>query len=116
MTDLNPAGFFLSGMITCGPPALGLALFLGPLGLPIPTALLVLVAGAFARQGMLEGYLDGNHWSLWFDGMTVTVDENGDTVLHGPVADQSALYGLLARLRDLALPLLSVNRIELGAE
>ncbi len=60
----------------------------------------------------VKGRLYGDHWSQWFDGMTVTVDENGDTVLRGAVADQAALYGLLSRLRDLALLLLSVNRIE----
>jgi hypothetical protein len=59
----------------------------------------------------VRGRLGGDHWLGWFDGMTLAVDERGDTVLRGPVADQAALYGLLARLRDLALPLLSVNVI-----
>jgi hypothetical protein len=59
-----------------------------------------------------RGHLEAEYWAMWFDGMTVTTEENGETVLRGPVADQAALYGLLAKLRDLALPLLSVNRIE----
>jgi hypothetical protein len=59
----------------------------------------------------VEGRLDGDHWEAWFGGMTVRAAEGGETVLCGPVADQAALYGLLSRLRDLALPLLSVRRI-----
>jgi hypothetical protein len=58
----------------------------------------------------VKGCLNGHHWSEWFGGMTVTATEDGETVICGPVADQAALNGLLARLRDLALPLLSVNR------
>jgi len=50
-------------------------------------------------------------WSVWFDGMTCTSVENGDTLLAGPVADQAALYGLLARIRNLNLTLLSVERV-----
>ena len=49
------------------------------------------------------------HWSAWFDDMTITHDEQGETILRGVVMDQSALYGLLAKLRDLGLSLLSVN-------
>jgi hypothetical protein len=60
----------------------------------------------------VRGHLEADYWATWFDGMTVTIEENGETVVRGPVADQAALYGLLARLRDLALPLLSVNRVE----
>jgi hypothetical protein len=55
----------------------------------------------------LEGRLD-DRWTSWFDGMTVESEINGVTVLRGRVADQAALHGLLARLRDLALPLISV--------
>jgi hypothetical protein len=58
------------------------------------------------------GHLEAEYWAMWFDGMTVTIGENDETILRGPVADQAALHGLLARLRDLALPLLSVNRVE----
>ena len=49
----------------------------------------------------------------WLGGLTVTYDEHGDTILTGPVVDQSALHGLLKKVRDLGLPLISVNRIEL---
>lgn len=59
----------------------------------------------------VQGRLDSDYWSQWFDGMIVTVI-NGETLLRGPVADQAALYGLISRLRDLALPLLSVRIIE----
>ena len=58
----------------------------------------------------VKGRLDGEHWSQWLDGIRVTAHPGGVTVIHGPVTDQATLYGLLARLRDLALPLLSVNR------
>ncbi|GIK37797.1 MAG: membrane protein [Chloroflexota bacterium] len=53
MTDFDLTEFFLTGMLTYGPPALGLALFIGALGLPIPGTLLVLAAGAFVRQGVI---------------------------------------------------------------
>jgi hypothetical protein len=56
----------------------------------------------------VRGQLD-DHWSEWFDGLTLAHGADGTTVLHGPVADQAALYGLLERVRDLGLPLLSVN-------
>ena len=59
-----------------------------------------------------HGRLDGDRWSEWLGDMTLTVDENGDTILCGPLADQAALYDLLRKLRDLALPLLSVNRLD----
>jgi hypothetical protein len=60
----------------------------------------------------VKGHLDEDYWAQWFDGLTVTVDDNGETVLTGLVADQAALFGLLTKIRDLALPLLSVNRVE----
>jgi len=53
-----------------------------------------------------------SHWAEWFDGLTQTFRENGTTVLTGPVADQAALYGLLDRLRDVGLVLISVNLCE----
>ncbi len=62
-------------------------------------------------QIRLEGRLDPR-WSEWLDGMDITYDNNGTTVLGGPVVDQSALHGVLARLRDLGLPLISVARIK----
>jgi hypothetical protein len=54
--------------------------------------------------------LDGG-WSAWFEGLEVTSDERGQTVIAGPVLDQAALHGLLAKVRDLGLPLISVQRV-----
>ena len=59
----------------------------------------------------VQGRLSDARWSQWFGDLAVTADENGETIICGEIADQAALYGLLARLRDLALPLLSVNRL-----
>ncbi|MEI6778122.1 MAG: hypothetical protein WCK70_14580 [Chloroflexales bacterium] len=59
----------------------------------------------------LKGQLEAR-WADWFLGLTITWDDNGDTLLTGPVADQAALYGLLRKVRDLGLPLVSVLRIE----
>ena len=59
----------------------------------------------------VKGHLDPR-WSEWFEGMSVTQTESGETVLSGPVLDQSALHGLLARIRDLNLTLISVTRVE----
>ena len=61
----------------------------------------------------LKGHL-GHAWSEWFGGFTITLEENGDTLLTGPVSDQAALYGLLKKVRNLGIPLLAVNRIEPG--
>jgi hypothetical protein len=52
----------------------------------------------------------GPQWAGWFEGMTITLKANGDTLLTGPVVDQAALYGLLRKLRDVGLPLVSVTR------
>jgi hypothetical protein len=60
----------------------------------------------------VKGHLDQSLWSEWFDGMTVTLSERGTTTLTGPVTDQAALHGLLAKVRDLGLELISVNRLE----
>jgi len=54
----------------------------------------------------------GHGWSAWFDGLQVTSDERGQTTIAGPIADQAALHGLLAKVRDLGLELLSVRRID----
>ena len=62
-------------------------------------------------QIRIEGHLDAQ-WTNWFSGLTITLEENGNTLLTGPVADQSALFGLLKKIRDLGLPLVSINRVE----
>jgi hypothetical protein len=54
----------------------------------------------------------GPEWSTWFNGLTVTNQPGGETILSGAVADQAALHGLLIKVRDLGLPLLSVRRVE----
>ena len=61
----------------------------------------------------LKGHLN-TRWASWFEGMTIILTEEGDTVLAGPVADQAALHGLLKKVRDLGLLLISVNRVEPG--
>lgn len=61
----------------------------------------------------IEGHLD-YRWTDWFEGMTITLEEGGDTLLTGPVVDQAALHGLLKKVRDLGLPLISVTRVEYG--
>jgi hypothetical protein len=61
----------------------------------------------------LKGHLD-DRWSDWFGGLTITLEEDGDTLLTGPVVDQAALYGLLKKVRDLGMPLVSVSPIEPG--
>jgi hypothetical protein len=62
-------------------------------------------------QIRVEGHLR-SEWSTWFDGLTITNEPSGQAVLAGLVVDQAALHGLLAKVRDLGLPLLSVNRVE----
>jgi hypothetical protein len=59
----------------------------------------------------VHGVLDAR-WSAWFEGLQVSSDERGQTTITGPVADQAALHGLLARVRDLGLPLLAVRRLD----
>ena len=61
----------------------------------------------------IKGHL-GDRWAARFEGMTLTLKDNGDTVLAGTVADQAALHGLLRRVRDLGMPLISVTRVTAG--
>ena len=62
-------------------------------------------------QIKVQGHLD-EYWSEWFDGLTVTYDEYDDTNLTGRITDQAALHGLLKKVRDMGLPLISVNPVE----
>ena len=59
-------------------------------------------------QIRIKGYL-GRQWTDWFGGLTITLEDNGETLLTGPVVDQAALHGLLRKVRDLGMPLVSVN-------
>ncbi|HSR29689.1 MAG TPA: hypothetical protein VLY63_03920 [Anaerolineae bacterium] len=59
----------------------------------------------------LKGHVD-EHWSEWFDNLTISHDEDDNTILAGPVADQSALHGLLKKVHDLGLRLISVTEVE----
>ena len=64
-------------------------------------------------QIRIEGHL-GPQWTDWFGGLTITLEATGATLLTGPVVDQAVLHGVLRRVRDLGLPLLSVIRLEPG--
>jgi hypothetical protein len=64
-------------------------------------------------QIRIKGHLD-SQWTDWFEGLTITLEDNGDTLLTGPVVDQAALHGLLKRVRDLGMPLVSVSPVEPG--
>jgi hypothetical protein len=59
----------------------------------------------------LKGHLE-SRWSTWFDGMSLTTQMDGTTLIEGPVADQAALHGLLQRVRDVGLPLVSISQVE----
>ena len=63
-------------------------------------------------QFRIKGHL-GQQWMNWFEGLTITSEEDGNTLLSGPVIDQSAIHGILKKIRDLGMPLLSVNAISL---
>lgn len=60
-------------------------------------------------QIRMKGHL-GHEWAAWFEGLTITLEKNGDTFLTGLVMDQAALHGVLKKIRDLGMPLISVNR------
>jgi hypothetical protein len=60
-------------------------------------------------QIRIKGHL-GREWTDWFGGLIITLEDNGETLLTGPVVDQAALYGLLKKVRDVGMPLVSVNR------
>lgn len=62
-------------------------------------------------QMRVKGHL-GFDWMDWFEGLTITLEDNGDTLLTGPVIDQAALHGLLKKIRDLGMLLISVNTLE----
>ena len=64
-------------------------------------------------QIRIKGHLN-LRWRDWFEGLTITLEDNGDTLLTGPVVDQAALFGLLRKVRDLGMPLLLVTRVEPG--
>jgi hypothetical protein len=62
-------------------------------------------------QIRIKGHL-GPRWTDWFEGMTITLEDNGETLLTGPVVDQAALHGLLRKVRDLGMPLISAVRVK----
>ncbi len=62
-------------------------------------------------QIRIKGHL-GPQWTDWFGGLAITLEDNGDTLLTGPVVDQAALYGLLRKVRDLGMPLISAIRVK----
>ena len=64
-------------------------------------------------QIRIKGHL-GCEWTDWFGGLAITLEDNGDTLLTGPVVDQAALHGVLRKVRDVGMPLLSVNHVEPG--
>jgi hypothetical protein len=64
-------------------------------------------------QIRVKGHL-GHEWTDWFEGLTITLEEDGNTLLTGPVVDQAALHGLLKKVRDLGMPLVSVSPVEPG--
>ena len=62
----------------------------------------------------IKGHLD-DRWTEWFEGLTITLEEDGNTLLTGPVVEQAALHGLLKKVRDLGMPLVSVSPVEPGS-
>ena len=68
---------------------------------------------AMVYQIRITGHL-GREWTEWFAGLAITLEANGDTLLTGPVVDQAALHGVLKKVRDLGMPLVSVKRVRPG--
>jgi hypothetical protein len=66
-------------------------------------------------QVRIKGHL-GQQWLDWFEGLTITLEADGNTLLTGPVRDQSALHGILKKVRDLGMPLLSVKSVSKAAD
>lgn len=64
----------------------------------------------YTYQIRLEGHLDPS-WHTWFTGLSICLEPDGETLLIGPVSDQAALHGLLKKVRDIGIPLLSIQRI-----
>ena len=72
-------------------------------------------SGTRREPGQYEIRLKGHlaaRWAAWFDGLSLTNENDGTTIIHGPVADQAALHGLLQKVRDLGLPLVSVTQVQ----
>lgn len=71
-----------------------------------------LVPGGRGRYAIrIKGHLD-RRWAEWFDGLTLTHEPAGTTLLEGPLADQAALHGMLTKLRDLGLPIISIQSLD----
>ena len=64
-------------------------------------------------QIRIKGHL-GRQWTDWFEGLAITLEDNGETLITGPVVDQAALHGVLKKVRDLEMPLVSVIRVKPG--
>ena len=71
------------------------------------------------QQVVYQIRIDGHlrpQWTDWFEGLAITLEENGETTITGPLIDQAALYGLLKKVRDLGLPLISVNQVSIHSQ
>jgi hypothetical protein len=70
-------------------------------------------AQSLVYQIRIKGHL-GREWTDWFEGLTITLEDNGETLLTGPVVDQAALHGVLKKVRDVGMPLFSINCVTPG--
>jgi hypothetical protein len=76
---------------------------------------LISAPAGFGKTTLVSEWVaDNERPAAWFGGLTITLEDNGDTLLTGPVVDQAALHGLLKKVRDLGMPLISVNRVKPG--